>query len=69
VALQESVDTFDPRGYYVAKMRVLVHPSLNELFLVEIKPVGFDIPNFFQTLRQVALFQPLEALIEGLLVC
>ncbi|RYC76627.1 hypothetical protein BFJ63_vAg20496 [Fusarium oxysporum f. sp. narcissi] len=50
-------------------MRVLVHPSLNELFLVEIKPIGLDIPNFFQILRQVALFQPLDALIEGLLVC
>lgn len=60
------MDTFDTRGYYVAKIRVMVHPSLNELLLVETKPVGLDIPSFFQILRQVALFQPLDALIEGL---
>jgi hypothetical protein len=68
VALQERVDTFDPRGNYVTKMGVSVHPSLDELFLVEIKPVGLDITNFFEILGQVALFKLLDAPIEGFLV-
>jgi hypothetical protein len=68
VALQERIDTFDPRGNYITKIRVSVHPSLNELFLIEIKPVSLNITNFFKILGQVALFKPLNAPIKGFLV-
>jgi hypothetical protein len=71
IQIESSVSKSNPTRANLIWIYLLtsLHPSLNKLFLVEIKPVGLDIPNFFQILRQVALFQPLDAPIEGLLVC
>ena len=49
-------------------MRILVNPSLGKPFLVEIKPSGLDISNLFNVLLEVASFNLLYALIEGLLI-
>lgn len=60
--------TLDPWGNHIAKMRILVNPSLGKPFLVEIKPSGLDISNLFNVLLEVASFNLLYALIEGLLI-
>jgi hypothetical protein len=51
VALKEPMDTLNPRGNYITKMRVLINPSLHQLFLVRIEPIGLDIANLFNVLR------------------
>jgi len=49
-------------------LRVLVDPGLNELFLVRIEPVGLDVANLFEILRQIALFKLLYALVKCLFI-
>lgn len=49
-------------------MKMLINPSLDKLFLVQVKPGGFDIADFVTVSRQILVFELLYALVEFIFV-
>ena len=62
------MDTLYSGSNHIAKMKILINPSLDKLFLIEIKPGLFNIANLSDMLRYIMSFKVFDTLSKAILI-